>query len=208
MATHFNRDIPVKNLPDAYSKAKNSNNAKILEVEKSAVDALREATAAIYESLDIEKAYGKTLDLYGDMIGQLRGTATDEQLIVLIKNRIMRNIANGDHTSVVNAICMTFGCDPSDVLLTELDGSCKVTLEGVPIQKLVESNIDIETAVQIVFDLMPVGVFVEAATFAGTFEFSGSELEYNEAAGFGSEDQTIGGYFGYVASTGGQKLPV
>lgn len=208
MVTQFNLDLPAKNLPDAYSKAPDSNNAKILEIEKSAVDVLREAAEAIYESLDIDKAYGKTLDLYGDMIGQLRGAATDEQLLILIKNRIIRNLANGDHTSVVNAICATFGCDPSDVLLTELDEFCKVTLEGVPIAKLVESNIDIETAVQIVFGLMPVGVFVEAASFSGTFEFASGELEYDEKAGFGNEDQTVGGFLGYAASSGGQELPV
>lgn len=208
MITHFNREKLAKNLPDAYRKTDESNNAKILEIEKDAQDRTREAIHAIYESLDINKAYGKTLDLYGEMIGQDRGVATDEQLLVLIKNRIARNFSNADHNSIVNALCMTFGCDPADVLLTESDEPCKVKLEGIPIKSLVESNIDIDTAIQIVFGLIPVGVYVEAADFSGTFEFSGTELEYNEEAGFGDEEQTIGGFLGYVAASGGRNLPV
>lgn len=208
MRDHFDHENHVKNLPDAYCKAKESNNEKILDTEKGAVDLLREAVNEIYETLDLDKAYGKTLDLYGAMIGQYRGVATDEQLRVLIKNRILRNFADGDHTSIVNAICTTFNADPSTVLLTELDKPCHVTLEGLPIEKLNESNIDIRTAVQIVIALMPVGITLDAVEFSGTFEFSGPELEYDEKAGFADEAQTIGGYFGLVSDGTGRNLPV
>ena len=68
MITHFNRENYAKNLPDAYAKAEGSNNAKLLKIEKDAVDLLREAIAAISESLDLDKATGKTLDLYGEMV--------------------------------------------------------------------------------------------------------------------------------------------
>ena len=208
MITHFNREKLAKNLPDAYRKTDESNNAKILAAEKSALDSTRDAISAIYESLDINKAHGKTLDLYGETIGQPRGAATDEQFLVLIKNRIVRNFANADHDSIVKALCMTFDCEPSEILLTESDAPCRVKLEGIPIKSIVESNLDIDTATQIVFGLIPVGVYVESASFSGTFEFSGDEMEYNAEAGFGNEAQTIGGYLGYVASSVDRNLPV
>ena len=208
MITHFNSDDLAKNLPDSYKKNAESNNAKILEIEKGALDSIRQSTQEIYDALDIEKAYGKTLDLYGEMLGQRRGAATDEQLRILIKNRILRSFANGDHTSVVNAICMTFGCDPSDVLLTELDEPCKVTLEGLPFSILNERNIDIKTAVRIINGLMPAGIYMEAMSFSGTFEFSGAELVYDETAGFSNEEQTIGGYFGLLSDGAESNLPV
>lgn len=208
MTTQFNRDQLARNLPDAYSKGRESNNAKILEIEKSAVDRLRETVNAVYESLDLDNARGKTLDLYGEMVGQERGVATDEQYLILIKNRIIRNFANADHNSIVNAISMTFGGDPSEVILTEHEDPCKVTLEGLPLSKINESNLDVKTAVQIIDGLMPVGVYLEAIEFSGTFEFSAEEQEYDETAGFADEAGTLGGYFGLLSDGSGSNLPV
>lgn len=208
MITQFNRDQHVNNLPGAYNKGRNSNNAKILDIEKHAVDGLRDTLAAIYETLDLDKARGKTLDLYGEMIGQQRGVATDEQYLILIKNRLARRFTNADYNSVAKAIASTFGCDPSEIVLTELDAPCKVTLEGLPVSLLNANNIDIHTAVQIVTSLLPVSVFMEAMSFSGTFEFGSTELEYDESAGFGNEEQTIGGYLGLVSDSAGSNLPV
>lgn len=209
MITQFNRDQLARNLPDAYSKGQESNNAKILEIEKRALDSLRASINAIYESLDINNARGSTLDLYGEMVGQERGAATDEQYLVLIKNRIVRNCVNSDYNSIVHALCLTFDCEPSDIKLTELDEPCKVALEGLPISQLNACNIDVGTAVQIVNGLIPAGVFMEAVSFSGTFEFSaGTELVYDADKGFGNEDQTIGGYLGLMSDSHGSNLPV
>lgn len=207
MITQFNREQLVKNLPDAYRKDAGSNNAKILEIEKRTMDSLRETIRAVAESMDIESARGKTLDMLGDMIGQDRGAATDEQYRVLIKSRIVRNLSGADHTSIVKAICATFNCEPSEVLLTEPE-PCKVILEGLPYSKLNDSNIDINTAVAIINNLMPAGVFMEAMSFAGTFEFGGTDMEYDADAGFGDEAQTIGGYLGLLSDGQGSNLPV
>lgn len=208
MITEFNRENYVKNLPDAFRKAEDSNNRKILEIEKSASDALRMALSAIFDSLDIEKATGKTLELYGAMIGQERGEATDEQYRVMMKARISRNLADADHSSVINAICATFGCDPSEVLLVETETPCTVRVENLPFEKLNSSNIDVETAIQIIKGLMPAGVLVESLNFSGTFEFGGTELEYDEEKGFGNVDQTIGGYLGLLSVSKTGSLPV
>ena len=209
MMSRFNREQPARNLPDAYSKGPESNNAKILEIERSALALLRDEINSIYDSLDINNAKGKTLDLYGDMVGQDRGAATDEQYRVLIKNRIVRNCVDADFNSIVHAICVTFDCDPADIVLTELDEPCKVALEGLPISQLNACNNDIGTAVQIVNSLIPAGVFMEAVSFSGTFEFSGgTELVYDAEKGFGNEEQTVGGYLGLVSDSQGSNLPV
>lgn len=207
MVTQFNRDNLVKNLPDAYRKDSDSNNAKILEIEKRSTDIVREAIRAIAESTNIETATGKTLDMLGGMLGQARGIATDEQYRILIKSRIVRNLAGADHTSIVKAICATFNCSPSEVILTE-PAPCKVVVEGLPYSKLNDSNIDINTAVAIINNLMPAGVFMEALSFSGTFEFGGVDMEYSADAGFGDEAQTIGGYLGLLSDGQGSNLPV
>lgn len=207
MIARFYSDNHAKNLPDAYSKTPKSNNAKLLLIEKNAVDHVRGSISAIYDSLDIDKATGATLDLYGDMLGQDRGAATDEQYRALLKSRIVRNLSGADHNSIVNAICITFGCDPSEILLTETDGECAVRLEGIPFGALNRINIDMTTAIQIVQTLIPAGVSFTSINFSGTFEFGGTEMEYDENKGFADVDQTIGGTLGYVPDIG-NVLPV
>ena len=207
MITRFNRENHVKNLPDAYRKTAGSNNAKILSVEKSATDKLREALNAISDSLDLEMATGNTLDLYGEMLGQERGKATDEQYRALLKARIIRNMSGSDYNSIVNAICITFGCDPADVLLTETEGKSEVVLDGIPYDAINKIGMDMTSATQIVHALMPAGVTFSFYGFSGTFEFGDTDMEYDESAGFADEAQTIGGTLGY-APDNGVALPI
>lgn len=209
MVTEFNRENLVKNLPDVYCKSDDSNNAKILQIEKRAMDKLRDAIREIDDSLDLDKATGATLDLYGDMVGQPRGKAIDSQYRLLIKTRIIRNLANGDYNGIVNLLSLIFGCAPAEIVLTELDEPCKVRMEALPIAVLNAMVINVNTAVQIIKELLPVGVMLESAEFTGTFEFSGgTELVYDADAGFGDIDQTIGGYLGYMFSTDIPDLPI
>ena len=208
MITEFNRDNPVKNLPDAYSKSADSNNAKILQIEKTAQDGLIESIAVVSDSLDIDKATGHTLDLYGEMIGQNRGRATDEQYRVLLKAQIVRNLTNADFNGIINAICATFGCEPSEVLLVEVEGSTAVRIDNLPFEALNNSNIEYDTAVQIIEKLMPVGVTLESLNFSGTFEFGNTDMEYDDAKGFADVAQTIGGYLGGLPSSNKNPLPI
>ena len=209
MIAHFNRKNHVRNLPDAYCKTADSNNAKLLEIEKSAVDKLRETLNAVYESFDIDKAYGKTLDLYGDMVGQERGRATDTQYRILIKSRIARNFANGDYNSIVNLMCVVFNCKGSEINLVELEEPCTVRIDALPFAALNGLAIDVNTALQIVRECIPAGVTLESISLTGTFEFSGgTELVYDEEAGFADEAQTIGGYLGAMFEENAPALPV
>lgn len=208
MITKYNRDNPVKNLPDAYNKGVNSNNAKLIAVEKHALDALRRTIQDVYDSIDLDNATGATLDMYGEIFGQRRGGATDEQYRMLIRAKIVRNHANGDHNSIVRAICATFGCEPSDLLLTEPDTPCHVILETLPFDALNRSNIDANTAVKIIRSLIPAGVTIDSMNFSGTFELGDIDMEYDPDKGLGNIEQTIGGTLGYMPSSDDINLPV
>ena len=209
MITQFNRENLANNLPDAFRKTDDSNNSKILALEKGAMDKLREAIKAINDSLDLSKASGKTLDMYGEMVGQERGKATDNQYRVLIKSRIARNLAGGDYNSVIGVLALIFGCDTTEVSLSESGEACKARLDSLPFAALNQLVIDVNTALKIVREVMPAGVYLESVTFTGTFEFSGgTELVYDENAGFADEAQTIGGTFGHIFSDESANLPV
>ena len=199
MITRFDCENLVKNLPDAYRKTADSNNHKILMIERREMDRIRDAIRAIYESLDIEKATGNTLDLYGQMVGQDRGKANDDQYRILIKSRIIRNITNGDYNSVVNMIALVFGCKTTDIVITESEETpCVVSVSKLPFDTLNNLSISIGTALNIMKELMPAGVKLDSVSFTGTFEFGGTDLEEDTERGFADEAQTIGGYFGMV----------
>lgn len=209
MITTFNRENLVKNLPDAFLKVKGSNNDKIMQIEKDALDELRTAVKDIYESLDIDNAYGYTLDLYGDTVGQERGKATDDQYRVLIKSRIIRNLVNGDYNSIVESMSIVFGCDPKEIVIKELDEPCNVELDSLPFSTLNNLAIDVNTAVKIIKSMLPSGTTLGDIAFTGTFEFSGgTELVYDKDAGFADLTQTYGGFFGMIFSGDTTDLPV
>lgn len=210
MIMHFNRVSLADNLPDAYCKADGSNIRKLLEINQGSMQRLRDNLRAIADSHGLDTATGKTLDLYGAMVGQERGLATDEQYRALIKTRIIRNKANGDFNSIIHLLSLVFSCDPAEISLSEPeDKPCTVKLDSLPFASLNRMAIDITTACKIIMEVMPAGVRMEAANFTGTFEFSdGTELVYDESAGFGDIEQTIGGYLGYVFDSNAPTLPV
>ena len=197
--TSFNCDNYVKNLPDCYAKTDDSNNYKILSVERYAIADFKADIANVFNSLDLNKATGKTLDLYGEMLGQPRGIATDEQYVLMIRSKIMRNLSGGDYTSILKAICMTFDCEPSQVFIKEKDTPCTVELVVLPLSVINKAGLTTKQTVEMIKQIMPVCVTLESFLFEGTFTFSNSENEYAEQAGFCDvEGGTIGGYFGLV----------
>lgn len=193
----YNASNHALNLPDAYKKTKDSNNFKILEIERCQVNDFRQTLQQLSDCLDIDNATGKTLDLYGEMVGQPRGLATDDQYLIMIKARIMRTLSNGCYESIMNAICMTFGCSPSLVYIKESEQPCVVEAVSLPLDIIMRSGLTVSQTNEIVRRMLPVGVRLETSLFEGTFEFAENEGEYDEEAGFNDvENGTMGGYFG------------
>lgn len=218
----YDTEHPINNLPDAYKKTPESNNYKILETERYINEILRDDLRLIDEMLDITKASGKTLDLYGERVGQKRGAATDEQYRILILAKIARNLSNGTHESVVNCMCLTFSCEPSEVWFVDEDKkTCTVSIKQLPIEKIEQAGFTQKQALAIIKALIPVSVTLEDYYVESTFEFSAGEddmyKEENEEKGFSGErklsdgtTKTIyGGYFGYYfASDNEPTLPI
>lgn len=183
------KPIYSDNLPDVYKKDPNSNTYKILAVPKNEIDEIKNNINAVYQSLDLDKAYGATLDLYGDMLGQKRGFASDQQYRAMIKSVITRNLMNGDINSIINAICLTFNCDPSNVHISEI-GNTAVKIESLPYDIINYVGLSANQTVQLIRALVPVGVTVTSTELVGTFEFGSAEGEFDEEKGFD------GGYLG------------
>ena len=203
----YNAENHAQNLPDAYKKTKDSNNFKILEIERCAVNDFRNTLQQLEDCLDLDKATGKTLDYYGDTVGQPRGLATDEQYILMIKAKIIRNLSNGSYTSIVKGLCTTFNCEPSQVFITEAEEPCVVQAVALPLDVIEKAGLTVSQSMEIVKKMLPVGIKLETFMFEGTFEFADAEGEEDENAGFCDvEGGTIGGYLGIL--TGEENEPV
>lgn len=200
MQAEFNRSQLVKNLTDAYKKTPDSNNYKILEIERIACEESRVGLQEINDILDINQATGKTLELYGERVGQAKGLADDEKYLFLIKTKIMRNITDGSYESVVNALCQTFDCDPSEVHIVDGENPCSVKVEHLPLYVINKAGFTASQTLALVESLLPIGVSISSYLFEGTFQFSSVEDEYDEEAGFSDvEGGTIGGFFGITS---------
>ena len=197
MLSDFNSENHVKNLSDAFLKTAESNNFKILEIERVTCNDLRATLQQVSDILDINNAKGKTLDLYGERVGQVRGLADDDKYLLMIKAKIMQSLSNGSHQSIVNAICLTLNCDPSQVFLVDDEETCTVNIVSLPLEIINKAGLSTSQTVAIVQRMLPVGVSLTSFLFEGTFEFSNNENDYDEEKGFCDvEGGTIGGYLG------------
>lgn len=211
MNAEFNPNNLVKNLPDAYAKTTDSNNFKILEIERVACEDLRTTLQSIDNILDLNNAKGNTLDLYGERVGQARGLANDDKYLLMIKSKILRNLSNGSYPSIANAICSTFNCEPSQVLIIDDTEPCTVKIVTLPLSIINSAGLTTSQTVAIIKSILPVGISLTSFFFEGTFEFSAEENEYDEEKGFANSesDQSIGGYLGVTGSdTTDELLPI
>lgn len=206
----FNNDNLVKNLPDAFDKSEGSNNFKILEINRLSVEKHLEDLYEVYEILDLDNAKGKTLDRYGDRIGQARGLATDEQYLLMIKAKLMRILSNGSYPSILKSLCLTFGCSAEKVHIEETDNPCQVKMITLPLDILNTSGMTVNQVTQLIKSILPICIRMDSLSLEGTFEFADSENDYSETKGFcDAEGGNVGGYLGYISGdTNEPVLPI
>ena len=202
----------VERLPDCYRKDQDSNNYKLLELNSQAAEELKTDIEVVKNVLDLNLAVGKSLDLYGDMLGQRRGFLNDEQYRYMLFARIGRNIVQGDYQSIMNTLVLMFGSRHGDITLDDLDldeveSPCVVKLSKFPVSVLMNAGFSSRQAVSMIEMLLPICVKLSADNFEGTFEFAETADQYNESCGFGDVGQTIGGYLGLFLGDD-DKIPV
>lgn len=197
----FNKDNYAKNLPDSFRKDNESNNYKILENERLSVEEHLADLYGIYEIINLDNAYGKTLDRYGERVGQTRCLATDSQYILMIKAKIMRALGNGTYPSVLKSLCMTFGCGPEKVRIEETEEPCTIKMITLPLDVLNGKDITVKQVAQLVKSILPICIRMQSLNLEGTFEFADSENIYDDTKGFNTtESEKTGGYLGYMNS--------
>ena len=171
----------IDRMPDAYAKSTGSNLYNLLQLYREIFIDLENDMQSIAESRDLCSAYGATLDKYGEMLGQKRGGATDEQYRLEILNRIGRNVSSGDCDSVMHLISQMFGISPADISVQELGNATVLVAFGSLVYE--DAGFTATEARDMVQSIMPVGVNVVLG-FKGTFLYGAVEGETSTETGY------------------------
>lgn len=193
---YFDDNDLAKNLTDAFLKPDESNNYKILEITRAQTEEYIELLHSIYEILNLDTAYGRTLDYYGEREGVARGEANDDQYRAMIKAKITRSLSNGTYQSVIKCLSVIFNAEIEEVDIIESKTPCTVDNAILPFRVLWESGLSIAQIMELIESLLPITVTLSVLDLTGTFEFSVKTEEYDELKGFSDENGEIGGYFG------------
>lgn len=150
-------------LPDCYRKDPDGNHYKILQLNELAVSELRQDIEAVQAVLELKNATGKTLDLYGAMLDQLRGTLNDEQYRYMLLARIGRNHVKGDYQSVINALVAMFRNETGKIRANDFEfeedvQSCRVKITKYPEIILSDTDLTFLQMARMVKALLPVCV--------------------------------------------------
>lgn len=202
----------VSKLPDAFDKRQDSNNAKMLALNEGNISILQQVFEQLHDSLDIYKATGKTLDLYGEAVGQKRGGLNDTKFRFLILSKVAVNTSGVDYETIMDNLIHILGCKYEDVKIIEMQDHAEpatVKMVAMPFEILGRAGFTSRQAAQIVKLLLPISVNLIFDELQGTFEFAAQDNDYDEGKGFGNVEQTIGGTLSMLVGEDEEKpLPI
>ena len=173
---------------------------------------MREIFKQLDGVFDIYQATGKTLDLYGERVGQKRGGLNDTKYRFLILSKVAVNTSGVDYESIMNNLINILGCNYEDVKIIEMqdhEEPATVKMVAMPYEILGRAGFTSRQASQIVKMLLPIGVNLIFEELQGSFEFAAIDDDYDEKKGFANDAQTIGGTLGMLVGEDEDKdLPI
>ncbi len=215
----------VLKLPDCYAKTKDSNNYKLLHLNELVANDFKKDMKDCFTSLDLTQATGKTLDLYGTMYGQKRGSLSDSQYRAMILAKAVSSVTNATAKDVAQKLSSIFKFNPNSISFSDTSTSGETKISNLSLEAITTSGFTYRQAIDIISAFIPVGVRIVQMEFSGTFEFGigvdtydqiqfynykefqqvkYSDLEegaqYDEGKGFGNVEQTTGGCVGGIVT--------
>ena len=165
----FVYNTPEYNLPDAFRKSEDSNNCKLLYINEKSKASIVQTFKDLFELLDIDKASGTHLDMYGKMFGVKRGQDNDDKYRIQIKGKIGQNFLLGTtRDKVVEILFIFIFCDISDIKLTNGETTGSVVLKDIPLNVLITAGFDVNRVNALIEGLLPVGVTLTSFVYSVT----------------------------------------
>lgn len=196
----INYENPIDNLPDSYDKRTDSNNNKILRLNKSTTDIMDKVIDSIFGTLNLNNASGQALDdIWSGRLNLERGSLTDEQYKIRLRTKMMQNIANGSFPDLIEALAYALQCEKKTIHLVEGTAPNRIVIKDIPLDIVLQAGFSIIEVVTMIESMLSVGVKIEQQHFTGTFEYGEiTDTTYTETAGYANLEGTIGGYYGLL----------
>lgn len=192
----FNFDNLAANLPDAFAKDRDSNNYKLLLVEKKIYDRILQILQDVKACLGIDNCSGVTLDNYGERLQVARGTSTDVQYRIRLKASIAQTLCDGSRDSMAEALAYVLSCNTNQIKIT--GGDYTVSVVDIPLATITRAGFTDEEITEIISGLLPTGVRLESMNYSGTFELGSIFGEQDMEKGLSDIEHTVGGTLGMI----------
>lgn len=194
----FNFDNLAANLPDAYVKDKESNNYKLLLIEKKIYDRILKIFQDVEACLDIDNCSGATLDCWGKRQQVSRGTSDNEQYLLRIKSKIAQSFCDGSRDSIASALAFMLSCSTTKIKIKSGIQKNTVDIVNIPLDILTNAEFSTEQTTEIINGLLPTGVKLGTINYGGTFVLSEIGAEKSTETGLSDIDGTTGGTLGQI----------
>ena len=202
-------DKLISFLPHNYTDEEESNLAKLIKVITEQLTEINNTKELFENAQDIDQATGSYLDLLGKIVGQPRGSMSDERYRTIIKAKIQQNLSGGDINQLYNYLAVILDVPAENLWIHEHPDiePAHFTIEaevvdlaavGIQLQEIYEI-VDMLRAAGVRFTAYSRGTFQFAKELTGIFQFSSqpetSETDLN--TGFSSvvNYDTFGGKF-------------
>ena len=192
----FNFDNLAANLPDALRKDKDSNNYKLLWVEKQIYDRILNMIKDVEACLNIDNCNGAVLDDWGKRQRVSRGTSNDEQYRLRIKGSIAQSFCDGSRDGIAQALAYMLSWDANKIKIKSTE-DYKVDIANIPLDILTKANFTTEQITEIVNTLLTEGVKA-TINYGGTFKLSEIGAEKSTETGLSDVEGTTGGTLGTI----------
>lgn len=156
----------MRRFPDYFDKRPESNLSKLISIFSEEMEEVKQTNDVIRAWRSIDKAQGKTLDLMGEDVRQLRGSDTDEQYRIKLKAKIARNLSDGTMDSIINILSIVLSVPKKSIRIIEKWNDPRgkeyaaIRLVGVPTASLIEAGLDTQDFFTIVQSVVAAGVKV------------------------------------------------
>lgn len=191
----------IERLTSNYGTKSTNNVHKLMQLTAEHIQENEDTLKKIAAWNDIDQAKGKVLDRIGSDLQQDRGLLPDETFRILIKSKMKRSLSSGSIDTLIDFLSFVLQIPAKSVEIRELwpEGKNASLYINVPADAVTPTGLSLRQFGELINLVVAAGVRAEVL-FEGTFSFSSDyeNSEFDNAAGFADDEQTIGGTMGYV----------
>jgi len=157
----------LKFLPDSFNKKPESNIGKLFQIIRNQIGELNETLVRTEEWRSVDEAKGTTLDLLGDNVNEMRGTAKDDLFRIFIRAKVFRSRCDGTVNQIIKALSSTLNCKTTDIRIENIvrdDQGIRhpatIGINTIPEDRLSGVRLSVSQFIRLVDEVVAAGISV------------------------------------------------